>query len=233
MVDETGKRHKLEDKMETYVKEKHQGWVASLSNGETVFQTPNIPGERTAWGKLQERCEEEEIFITQIQLQMYGNTLVGIPNADGYTAFYEYTQSWAHRDIGATHQGIGSVLGDWVSIMFSNESGHVWQGLRPLADMREHCQLKPAHAIRTAGAKPAMPAVDVDILQVLDISDEEPSPELSEEDFKKASAWFVAVDASLYEGDGNLSLTYSIFQSTGVSLTEEDVENFRFAFWKL
>ena len=128
------------------VKEKHQGWVVSLSNGETVFQTPDIEGERSAWGKLIDRCDEEGLWITQLQLQLYGRTIAGIKGADGYTSFTDYRQEGI---VGSgtrivRHKGIGSVVGDTVICTLLNDEGQTWQDSRPLASMLAHCVLKPA-----------------------------------------------------------------------------------------
>jgi hypothetical protein len=210
-------------------KVKHQGWIASLSNGETIFQSPNVPGERTAWGKIQDRCEEEEIYITQIQLQLYGNTLVGMANADGYTAFYEQAQSWSVRDKVATYQGIGSVIGDWVVVMFLNDSGHIWQDLRLLSHMRDHCQLKPKDAIRPARPRPLdpskLPAAGV---QAIDIADKEES-QLLDEDFEQVAEFFRA-NAHLKKQD-DVGVAYEVYRMLAITVSPEEVADFRLAFW--
>ena len=128
---------------------KHQGWVASLSNGETVFQTENVPGERTAWGKLIDRCGEEGLWLTQIQLQANKRIIVGIKNAVGYCTFIDYREDGLrHMDNKPAkitkHAGIGSVVGDNVYCTLVNSEGQSWQDSRPLASMRAHCILQPA-----------------------------------------------------------------------------------------
>lgn len=132
---------------------KHRGWIASLSNGETVFQTPNVEGERTAWGKLIDRCSADpELFVTQIQLQHDGGTVVGIKNASGYAAFVDYrAEGFVVRgEQGPAkqvrHLGIGSVVGETVYCTLINEQGQSWQDSRPLHAMRIHCILKPPEA---------------------------------------------------------------------------------------
>lgn len=139
--------------------EKHQGWVASLSNGETVFQEEpaHEPNQKSSWTKLRMRCEEEGLYITQIQLQLHGMTLVGMQNADGYCAFYEYVGSF-FKQASAKYQGIGSVLGDFVVITMTNESKTVWHEIRPLTDMYMHCQMKPKEARRPRMIRPALPS---------------------------------------------------------------------------
>jgi hypothetical protein len=126
---------------------KHQGWIASLSDGETVFQTENVLGERSAWGKLVDKCAEEGLWVTQMQLQINSRTIVGIKNAAGYCHFMDVRVDGL-RQVGGTpmketrHVGIGSVVGNNVYCTLVNEQGQSWQDSRPLASMRAHCILR-------------------------------------------------------------------------------------------
>jgi hypothetical protein len=127
-------------------KEKHQGWVASLSNGETVFESQQVPGELTPWGKLRQRCSLEGIWITQMQLQINGKNWTGIVNADGYCWFrdvrIEGFMSGNAKE--SHHAGIGSVLAETVYCTVVDSNGQSQQSARPLANMQAHCVLKPA-----------------------------------------------------------------------------------------
>lgn len=131
--------------------QKHQGWIASLSNGETVFEKPPVQGERTSWGKLIDRCEADpDLYVTQIQLQHGGRTIVGIKNADGYCTFVDYrAEGFQSGNDGkpsreVRHVGIGSVIGENVYCTLVNAQGQSWQDSRPLSSMRLHCVLRPA-----------------------------------------------------------------------------------------
>ena len=126
--------------------EKHQGWIASMSNGETIFETEEIPGESSPWRKVIERCEEEDIWITQIQLQIRGTAWVGIRDADGYCFFrdYEKTGIFSGKVKEKHWAGIGSVVGDMVYCTVVDAQNQAKQDARPLANMRAHCVLKPA-----------------------------------------------------------------------------------------
>lgn len=126
-------------------KEKHQGWVASLSDGSTVFEEPPVPGERTSWGKLQERCKKDGLWVTQIQLQRHGQNIVGIQKAAGYAAFMDYRKEgmMGTQSRTAHYYGIGSVVGEMVYCTIMNEQGQFWQDTRQLASMRAHCIMKP------------------------------------------------------------------------------------------
>lgn len=125
--------------------DKHQGWVASLSNGDTVFEWAPEPGERSAWGQLQERCEKEGLWITQIQLHLAGKKFIGIKNADGYTCFTDYhrigfmTGMLKEKRV----RGIGSVVGDTVYCLLIDDNLEAQNDVRPLASMLAHCVIKP------------------------------------------------------------------------------------------
>ena len=127
-------------------KDKHQGWVANLSNGETVFEGELVPGERTPWGKLIERCMEEDLFVTQIQLQIAGQTWIGLSGADGYCWFRDVRiEGFVSGSVNdQRHAGIGSVIGNSVYCTIINSQNEAKQETRPLASMQAHCILKPA-----------------------------------------------------------------------------------------
>jgi hypothetical protein len=132
-------------------RDKHQGWIASLSDGTTVFEEPPVQGERTAWGKVVDRCAEDpELYVTQIQLQIGGRTIVGIKGARGYCTFVDYrAEGFQASNDGrpakeVRHVGIGSVVENTVYCTLINEQGQSWQDSRSLASMSVHCVLKPA-----------------------------------------------------------------------------------------
>lgn len=57
---------------------KKSGYVASLSNGETIFE------QECSWNELVYRCETDNIKITQLRLQVFGVTMVTPKDAQGY-----------------------------------------------------------------------------------------------------------------------------------------------------
>lgn len=113
------------------------GWIASLSNGETVFEQIGEPGELSAWQSLLKWCRENPVRITQMRLQRGGVTAASMPNAEGYFQAYESRTSGRTLQT-TTVQGIGAVIGDSVYIVWLNEQGHVWQDVRPLSELRIH-----------------------------------------------------------------------------------------------
>lgn len=132
---------------------KNEGWVASLSNGETVFESgfKSEPGERTPWGQLTERCEVEGLWVTQLQYQKNGKTTVGLRKADGYAFFTDLrVDGILSRPESPRQQvriGIGSVVGDTVYCTLINDQGQTWQDSRHISKMRLHCIMRPSKSV--------------------------------------------------------------------------------------
>lgn len=118
----------------------HQGWIASLSNGETIFETEPMPGQLSAWQALLRRLKDEGLSITQIRLQLDGLTLIGIPGARAYMQASEMRKSVKSPNV-VYYRGIGSVIGDQVVLMWINPEGDIWQEIRPLDIVRLHCSI--------------------------------------------------------------------------------------------
>jgi len=113
--------------------EKFQGWIATLSNGDTVWETEPVPGELRPWQKLISRLNQENLKITSLRVQRGKVTLHALPfkACDGYYQAYEEFSSM----ISGTHwirQGCGSVVGDKVVIHWTDTNGNVWLDVRPL-----------------------------------------------------------------------------------------------------
>ncbi|RLG36307.1 MAG: hypothetical protein DRN91_08285 [Candidatus Alkanophagales archaeon] len=105
-----------------------EGWIASLSNGETVFEEW-IPGQPSPWLRLLQRLEEEGLAVTQLRLQVRGRTYCCIPHADAYFQAHRTSMSLYGKQRGFL-RGIGSVVGDTVYILWVNEQGDCWQEVR-------------------------------------------------------------------------------------------------------
>ena len=117
--------------------DRHNGWIASLSNGETVFESPPVPGKHSAWQSLLRRLQSENLYITQMRLQKAGKAVVAYPFADGYVQAHERTRFlFAGKDIDV--QGIGTVIGNQVFMCWMSENGDIQQDIRLLNDLRVH-----------------------------------------------------------------------------------------------
>lgn len=120
-----------------------RGWIASLSNGETAFEGSEVPGEASPWQQLKKMCDESDLYVTQIRLQLDGLTFVGIPKADGYCQCWEQHRSVLNPEKPATiMRGIGSVLDDKVYLTWVDNSGNIKQEIRDYKSMDVHCIMK-------------------------------------------------------------------------------------------
>jgi hypothetical protein len=141
------------------------GWIAYLSNGDTVFESPPVEGERTPWQGLLQHIrdnptfiwkdpkkelpdDEKPLFITGLRLQ-YGNvTIMAMPHkqCDGYYQARELHRQKliAPNPVVSSRQGIGSVVGDQVIITWVEiKDGQMItrSDVRPLASERIHTTL--------------------------------------------------------------------------------------------
>lgn len=120
----------------------HQGWIASLSNGQTIFEYPPSVGEPSSWQQLLTWCRETGVVITMMRLQRGVTTLHALSKkqVDGYYQAYEISKN-LNTGGTKTRQGIGSVIGEQVFISWIDEDGHVWQDIRPLSSEKVHTTL--------------------------------------------------------------------------------------------
>lgn len=59
-------------------------WIASLSNGETIFEDKR-PNMKSSWERLADYVSENDISITQLRIQFANGSEVKLPaNAPGY-----------------------------------------------------------------------------------------------------------------------------------------------------
>lgn len=120
-----------------------RGWIASLSNGETVFEGQEVTGEQSPWQKLRTRCQAEGLYVTQIRLQLDGLTFVGIPNSDGYCQCWEQSRSMFNpKQPPKLMRGIGSLVGDVLYLTWVDNDGNIRQEIRDYKSMDVHCIVK-------------------------------------------------------------------------------------------
>jgi hypothetical protein len=121
-----------------------QGWIANLSNGETVYETPPQEGEKSAWQKLLDFLTgNPEIKVTNLRVQRLGHNLIALPHklCDGYFQAYELRKTIfsGEQDIS---QGCGSVIGDRIFIIWICSNGDIRQDIRPLEGGKIHTTLR-------------------------------------------------------------------------------------------
>jgi|SRR3990172_9852914 len=117
------------------------GWLASLSNGETVLEGEWIEGESSPWRKLLKRLKDDNLTITQLRLQRGGVTVVCIPKSIGYVQASEETFT-VFSKTRTYYQGVGSILNDLVFMNWVNDYGEIKQAVYSLDKMYLHSTLQ-------------------------------------------------------------------------------------------
>jgi hypothetical protein len=113
-------------------------WIASLSNGESVREAPDIAGQPSGWQALLARLRAEpSLRVTQLRLQDKGVTLVAMAHAERYVYCREALLS-LNSGAQVERCGIGTVLGDAVVMSWLDESRNVFQDVRPLSALDLH-----------------------------------------------------------------------------------------------
>lgn len=98
-------KYKLAKKVDPTVPKER--WVASLSNGETVYEN-NLDGERPAWVRLGDYCRDKGLYITGLRLQIAG-TEIKLPS--GQEGYLQKKVAWSNMSNGGIRKAIGYVQG--------------------------------------------------------------------------------------------------------------------------
>ena len=92
------------------------GWIAYLDNGDTIPQSEPIPGEKTPWQKLLERCRNENIEMKRLSLVFNGVQIMSMnrKQCDGFFQAKEVRKEFfgsmgENGKQEVLFQGIGSV----------------------------------------------------------------------------------------------------------------------------
>ena len=120
-------------------------WIATLDNGETRIEQKPVPGGRTSWQKLLKFCDEKNINITSLQLDVNEHIITSMPKkmCDGYFQAYEHIQTFYGEKM-KDRQGIGSIVGDhvyitWVDLIPSkNGKFYINHEIRKLSEVKIH-----------------------------------------------------------------------------------------------
>lgn len=127
----------------TMTKTDFSGWIANLSNGDSLAEGSSEIGKPTPWRQLLNMLKEKELKLTGLRLRKNGVIIHALPpkQCDGYFHAYEVHRiMW--RDSIRHLQGIGSVVDDQVFITWIEEStGHIYNDVRPLEGSKIHTTL--------------------------------------------------------------------------------------------
>ena len=133
--------------MDIYNPYKHEGWIASISDGTTQYEGKSVPGERTPWQKLLQACKDADVSITGLRLQRGGVTITALPHkmCDGYFQAREAVKIM-YKNVDILKYGIGSVVGDqiyvvWLELKPADGAPYIYSDIRPLDQNRVHTTL--------------------------------------------------------------------------------------------
>lgn len=114
-------------------------WIASLSDGTTVFEDVT-PKELSSWLRLRDYVQLHSLQVTNLRLEAYGRRVILVPykDAEGSPQVNGY---WHSKKMHAfmtssgvlegRECGVGYIKGREVIITWVNEEGTVRQEIRP------------------------------------------------------------------------------------------------------
>jgi hypothetical protein len=94
-------------------------WIASLSDGNTVFED-HTPGEPAAWKRLRQYLKANRLQITNLRLEVYGQATTMVSKKDGAEGYWHCNgisgisghAEWASRGVGYIKDG--KVIITWI-----------------------------------------------------------------------------------------------------------------------
>jgi hypothetical protein len=121
--------------------EKGNRWIASLSDGTTVFED-KTPKLKSSWRRLQDYVKLHGLNITNLRLEAYGKfvKLLNYRTDDGKVQIDGYWQSskmgaWFGGASGETNwRGIGFIKDEEITIIWVDHNGNITQEVRPLTE---------------------------------------------------------------------------------------------------
>lgn len=114
-------------------------WIASLSDGSTVFEDVT-PHERSAWLRLRDYIETHKLKITNLRLEAYNRNVVLVPYRDGegnaqVNGYWHSKQINALMHSGGVNEakcsGIGILKNQEIWVTWVHEDGTTRQEVRP------------------------------------------------------------------------------------------------------
>lgn len=117
--------------------DKRSRWIASLSDGTTVFED-RTPGEPSAWKRLGEYIKTNELKITNLRLEVFGRFVklvsykddTGRVQLDGYWQSSKMAAFFGGAEGELRWRGIGFVKKDEVQIVWVDHNGVISQETR-------------------------------------------------------------------------------------------------------
>lgn len=117
-------------------------WIASLSDGTTVFEDVT-PNEVSAWLRLRDYVTLHSLKVTNLRLEAYGRRVLLVPYKDGegspqINGYWHSKRMHALLTNAGVFEGkdcgVGYIKGREVIITWVHEDGTVQQEIRPYKD---------------------------------------------------------------------------------------------------
>jgi hypothetical protein len=122
--------------------ERGNRWIASLSDGSTVFEDKQ-PGVKSAWRRLSDYVKFHKLQITNLRLEVYGRSVTLLPYKDAHDrpqldGYWHSSKMGAFLGVDGTGQrnwrGIGYVKNDTVTIIWVGDDGSISQEERDFTE---------------------------------------------------------------------------------------------------
>lgn len=111
-------------------------WIATLSDGTTIFDDIGPPGTVSAWRRLKAYLANASLFITSLRLQAFGQDLLLPASAEGY--WYSKRANILVNFMGSNSSGgdiaIGYVAEGHIHISWACQDGTVRHEIRELKE---------------------------------------------------------------------------------------------------
>jgi hypothetical protein len=111
-------------------------WIASLSDGTTVFDDIGPPGTISAWRRLKAHVSNHKLKLTGLRLQAFGQTISLPPGSEGYWHSKRVSAivgSGSH-DFTSYDFAVGYVAEGYIHITWVCQDGHIRAEVRELKE---------------------------------------------------------------------------------------------------
>lgn len=114
-------------------------WIASLSNGETIYEDCD-PNEDRCWVRLGQYCKDNNIKITQMRWQYAHMEHISTKDAEGY-CIVRKMRSYGTAISTQEFCGIGYIKDDIAYLMYLSSSGNSFREERHVNTLTNEGQI--------------------------------------------------------------------------------------------
>lgn len=107
-------------------------WIASLSDGSTVFED-KTPGLKSAWIRLSDYLRSNNLAITNLRLECYGQRITLIPAREGIDGYWQSSKICSMLNgpvVEFYWRGVGYIKDGMIHITWVGQDGSITQETR-------------------------------------------------------------------------------------------------------